>query len=178
MLNIFSYAFWLSVFLLWKNVCLDLLLIFQLGCLLLLLTCINYLYILDIRPLSVASFANNFFHSVGFLFIEEMFFMFSFAMQKHVSLIRFHLLIFVFISIALGNRPKKTLVQFMSDNFFPVFSSRSFMVSCLMFNSLRHFESIPVYDETLLIFMQLSNFPNTTCWRDFLFSIVYSCLPC
>ena len=26
--------------------------------------------------------------------------------------------------------------------------------------------------------MQLSNFPNTTCWRDSLFSIVYSCLIC
>ena len=29
---------------------------------------------------------------------------------------------------------------------------------------------------TSLIYMQLSNFPNTTCWRDCLFSIVYSCL--
>ena len=71
--------------------------------------------------------------------------MFSFAVQKLVSLIRFHLLIFVFISIALGDRPKKTLVQSMSDNFLPVFSSRSFMVSCLMFKSLSHFEFIFVY---------------------------------
>jgi len=122
----------------------------------------NYLYILDIKPLSVTSFANNFFHSVGFLFIEKMVFIFSFAVQKLVSLIRFHLLIFVFISLALGDRPKKTFVQFTSDNFLPVFSSRSFMVPCLMFKSLGHFESIPVYDETSLIFVQLSNFPNTT----------------
>ena len=89
--------------------------------------------------------------------------MFSFAVQKLVSLIRFHLLIFVFISIALGDRPKKTLVQFMSDNFLPVFSSRSFMLLCLMFKTVSHFESIPVYDETSLIFVRLSNFPNTTC---------------
>ena len=39
-------------------------------------------------------------------------FMVSFAVQKFVSLIRFHLFIFVFISIALGDWPKKTLVQF------------------------------------------------------------------
>ena len=31
---------------------------------------------------------------------------------------------------------------------------------------------------TLLIYMQLSSFPNTTCWRDRLFSIVYSCPFC
>ena len=29
-----------------------------------------------------------------------------------------------------------------------------------------------------LIFMWLSNFPNTTCWRDCLVFIVYSCLLC
>ena len=29
-----------------------------------------------------------------------------------------------------------------------------------------------------LIYMWLSNFPNTTFWRDYLFSIVYSCLLC
>ena len=27
-----------------------------------------------------------------------------------------------------------------------------------------------------LFYMRLSKFPNTTCWRDYLFSIVYSCL--
>ena len=31
---------------------------------------------------------------------------------------------------------------------------------------------------TLLIYMQLTSFPNTACWRDHLFSIVYSCLLC
>ena len=31
---------------------------------------------------------------------------------------------------------------------------------------------------TSLIYMQLSNFPSTTCWRDYLFPIVYSCLLC
>ena len=55
------------------------------------------LYILEIKPLSVASFANIFSCSVGCLFT---FLMVSFAVQKLVSLIRSHLFIFVFISIA------------------------------------------------------------------------------
>ena len=62
---------------------------------------------LEIKPLSVASFANIFSHSVGCLFIL---FMVSFAMQKLLSLIRSHLFIFVFISITLGDRSKKILL--------------------------------------------------------------------
>ena len=31
---------------------------------------------------------------------------------------------------------------------------------------------------TSLIYLQLCNFPSTTCWRDCLFSIVYSCPLC
>ena len=69
------------------------------------------------------------------MFLFE-FFMVSFAVQKLVNLIRSHLFIFVFISIALGDWPKKTLVQFMSENVLPMISSRSFMVSCLMFNKV------------------------------------------
>ena len=52
-------------------------------------------------------------------------------MQKLVSLIRSHLFIFAFISIALGDWRKKTLVPFMSENVLPMISSRSFMGSCL-----------------------------------------------
>ena len=70
----------------------------------------NCLYILEIKPLLVSSFANVFSHSVGCLFGL---FMVSFAEQNLVSLIRSHLFIFVFISIALGDWPKKTLVRFM-----------------------------------------------------------------
>ena len=66
----------------------------------LLLSCMSCLYILEIKPLSVALFANIFSHSVGCLFVL---FMVSFAVQKLVSLIRSHLFIFAFISIALGD---------------------------------------------------------------------------
>ena len=62
------------------------------------LSCVSCLYILEINPLSVASFANIFSHSVGCLFVL---FMVSFAVQK-LSLIRSHLFIFVFIFITLG----------------------------------------------------------------------------
>ena len=64
----------------------------------LLLSCMNCLYILEINPLSVASFANIFSHSEGCLFIL---FMVSFAVQKILSFIRSHLFIYLFISISL-----------------------------------------------------------------------------
>ena len=59
----------------------------------------SVLYILEIDPLSVASFAIIFSHSEGCLFIL---FIISFAVQKLLSFIRSHLFIFVFISINLG----------------------------------------------------------------------------
>ena len=76
------------------------------------------LYILEINSLSLASFANIYSHSEGCLFIL---FMVSFAVQKLLSLIRSHLFIYVFISITLGDRVKKVLLQFMSKRW-PHFS--------------------------------------------------------
>ena len=66
----------------------------------LLLSCMSCLYLLEIKPLLVASFANIFFHSVGCLFFL---FTVSFAVQKLISLIRSSLFIFAFISFALGH---------------------------------------------------------------------------
>ena len=65
----------------------------------LILSCMSCLYILEINPLSVASFANIYSHSEGCLFVL---FMVSFAVQKLLSFIRSRLFIFVFISISLG----------------------------------------------------------------------------
>ena len=59
----------------------------------LLLSCTNCLYLLEIKPLLVASFANIFSHSVSCLFVL---FMVSFAVQKLVILIRSHLFYFIF----------------------------------------------------------------------------------
>ena len=63
------------------------------------------LYILEINPLLVTSFAKIFFHSVSFFFI---FFKVSFAMQKLLRLIRSHWFIFVFVVIILRGGSNKS----------------------------------------------------------------------
>ena len=73
-------------------------------------------------------------------------FMVSFSVWKLIGLIGFHLFIFVFISIALGDWPKKTLVRFMSQNVLPFVSSWSFMESCLICKSLSNFAFTFLYD--------------------------------
>ena len=65
----------------------------------LVLSCMSCLYILEINPLSVFSFASIFSHSEGWLFTLLIV---SFAVQKLLSSIGFHLFTFVFISITLG----------------------------------------------------------------------------
>ena len=65
----------------------------------LVLSCMSCLYILEINPLSVVSFAIIFSHSEGCLFTVLIV---SFAVQKLLSLIRSHLFTFVFISVTLG----------------------------------------------------------------------------
>ena len=66
-------------------------------------------------------------------------------MQKLVSLIRSRWFIFAFISVALGDWPKKMFIRLMSENVLPMFSSRSLMVSYLIFKFLGHFEFIFVH---------------------------------
>ena len=92
----------------------------------LMLNCMSYLNMLDINPLSVISFTNFFSHSVGCLFILSIV---SFAVQKHLSLIRSHLFIFAFICFR--GKSKKILLWFMSKGVLPVSSSRSFMIVVL-----------------------------------------------
>ena len=74
------------------------------------------LYVLEINSLSVASFAIICSHSEGCLFIL---FMVSLAVQKQLSLIRSHLLIFIFI--ILGEGVGKILLQFISKSFCLIF---------------------------------------------------------
>ena len=69
----------------------------------LVLSCLSCLYVLDINPLSVSSFANILSLSVGSLFILSVV---SFVVQKLLSLIKFYLFAFAFISFVLGNRSK------------------------------------------------------------------------
>ena len=65
----------------------------------LVLSSMNYLYILEINLLSVVLFAIIFSHSEGCLFTL---FIVYFTVKKLLSLIRSHMFTFVFISITLG----------------------------------------------------------------------------
>ena len=65
----------------------------------LVLNCMSCLYILEINPLPVVSFAIIFSHSEGFLCTLLIG---SFAVQKLLSLIRSHWFTFVFVSVSLG----------------------------------------------------------------------------
>ena len=76
-LSIFSCAYWPTVCLLWRNVYLGLLLIFHLGCFLLLLRCMSCVHILENMCFSVMSFANSFSHSIDCLFCFFFFLWFS-----------------------------------------------------------------------------------------------------
>ena len=94
----------------------------------------------EINPLLVALFANIFFPAVGYLFILFMVFL---VLQKLLSLIRSHLFLFLFLLP--WETALRKLVWFMSEKTLPMFSSRSFMVSCLLFKSLNDSVLIFVY---------------------------------
>ena len=79
--------------------------------------------------MSVASFANIFFHSVGCLFVL---FMISFAVQKYLSLIRSHLFIFGFIFVTFRTQVKKDIAIIQSKSVLHMFFSKSFIVSGLI----------------------------------------------
>ena len=100
------------------------------------------LYILEIKPLYEVSLANMFSHTVGFLFLLMLF---SLAMQKLFNLMMSHLFILSFMSLAVGDKSVKIWLHGMSQIFLSIFSSKTFMVSWLMFKSVIHFEFILVY---------------------------------
>ena len=70
--------------------------------------------------------------------------MLSFAVQRLVHLINTHLLVFAFVYFCLETDIRKHWYDF-CQNVLPVFSSRSFTVSCLIFMSVSHFELILVH---------------------------------
>ena len=84
------------------------------------------LCILEIKPLSEVLLANMFSHIVGSIFILMLL---SLSMQKLFNLMRSHLFIHSFMSLALGDMSVKMLLHGMSEIFLPMFSSRTFMVS-------------------------------------------------
>ena len=76
-------------------------------------------------------------YTVGSLFILILF---SLAMQKLFNLMRSHLFILSFMSLALGDISVKILLHGTSQVFLPMFSSRTLMVSLLIFTSFIHLE--------------------------------------
>ena len=106
------------------------------------------LYIFEINPLSVASFAIIFSQSEGCLFTLLIV---SFVVQKLLSFIRSHLFIFAFVSniLLVGHRGS---CCDLCQRVLPMFSSRSFIISGLTFRSLIHFEFIFVYGVSFLFF--------------------------
>ena len=102
----------------------------------LLLSCMSSLYTGGIKSLCHIWFANIFTHSVGCLFILLIV---SFAVQKLYSLMWSDLFSFAFVTCTFGVISKKSLLSPQCEGaFFPMFSSRSFIVSCLLFKSLVH----------------------------------------
>ena len=142
MLNIFSCVSGPSVCPPWRSVYSGPLPIFELDCLSSWSGFMWVLYILKIKPLSKVSLANMFSHTVGSFLILVMF---SLAMQKLFSLMRSHLFILSFISLALGDVSVKILPLGLSEIFLPMFSSRTFMVSWLISKFFIHLEFILVY---------------------------------
>ena len=100
------------------------------------------LYILEIKPFSEVSLANMFSYMAGSLFILILF---SLVMQKLFILMKSHLFILSFMSFALGDILVKILLHGISEIFLPMFSSRTLMVSQLIFKSFTHLEFIFVY---------------------------------
>ena len=76
------------------------------------------LYILEIRPLSEVSLANMFSHPVGSLCNLVLF---SLALHKLFILMRSHLFILSFMSLALGDVSVRILLRGMSEIFLPMF---------------------------------------------------------
>ena len=86
-------------------------------------SCEFFIYFGD--PLSEVSLANIFFHTVGSLFIL----LISLAVQKLFILVKSHLFVLSFMSLALEDILVKILLHGISETFLPMFSSRTFMVS-------------------------------------------------
>ena len=71
--------------------------------------------------------------------------LFSLALQKLFTLMRSHLFILSFMSLALGDISVRMVLPGMSEIFLPMFSSRTFMVLQIIFQSFIHLEFIFVY---------------------------------
>ena len=91
--------------------------------------------------MSKVSSVNKFSHTVGSLVILMLS---PLVVQKLFNLMRSHLIILSFMSLALGDISVKMLLHGMYETFTEMFSSRTFMVSWIIFKFSIHFEFILV----------------------------------
>ena len=111
------------------------------GVFLLLSYYMSHLCILDLNPLLVTSLRNILSHSISCLFDL---FMVSFVVQKLLSFIKSHLFLLLFL-LTWETHLRKYCCNLLQIIVLSMFSSKSFVVSCLIFWSLNHFEFIFVY---------------------------------
>ena len=106
----------LAIYILWRNVYLDLLPIFWWLFFFFILNYMSSFYILEINSLPVASFANIF--SLWWLSLCLVYSFLCCAKD-----FKTHLFLFDFIFFTLGGRLKKILLRFILESFLPVLSS-------------------------------------------------------
>ena len=136
-------CFWPSVCLLWRNVYLDHLPIFDWAIcaffFFFFFSCMSCSYILEINPLLLLHL--QIFSPIWWAVFSS--FMVTFVVQMFSNLIRSHLFSFYFHYSVWWI--KKILLQFVSRNALPMFSSKSFIVSGLTLRILIHLEFIFIY---------------------------------
>ena len=88
------------------------------------------LHILENKLLTEVTLANMFSHKVGSLSILILC---SLAMQKLFILMKSHLFILSFMSLALGDMSVRMLLHGMTETFLPMFSSRTYMVGVMTY---------------------------------------------
>ena len=99
------------------------------------LSCMSCLYILEINPLSVSL---QLFSPILWLV-----FYFVYGFFCYTKAFKLNQTLFVYFYFHYSrSRSKKILLRFMSESVLPTFSSKSFIVSSLIFRSLIHFEFI------------------------------------
>ena len=100
---------------------------------------LHYLHRLDINPLLVISFTNIFSHSMSCLFVLLMV---SFAVEKLFKFKQVLFVYFCFYFLFFRKQILKDSAKIMSYSVMLLFSSRSFIISSLIFRSSIHLEFI------------------------------------
>ena len=142
-------------------------------------SCVSSLYILEIKPLSEVHLQIYLPYSWFPFHFNAVFF--SCAEAFYLTYYQFFIISFIFLVLA--DILVKILLCRISKIFLPMFSSRTFMVSWLIFKSFVHLEFIFVYGVSwwssfsFLLFICSCPALPTICWRGYFYSILCSCPP-